>query len=120
MLLEATPPADLPESAKLTDGHDDARPWQKGFVEQTGQLEKANERPPAIDHIYRTCLEEHRRQLKKSNRGPIGRLFGATTPARPILGERASWYGRGRTNFAGPMTIAPWRPSTSHAGLRRS
>jgi len=34
----------MPESAKLADGHDDARPWQAGFVAQTGALETANGR----------------------------------------------------------------------------
>lgn len=42
--LNGVPPTALPESAKLPDGHDDARPWQSGFVEQTGQLEVANGR----------------------------------------------------------------------------
>jgi hypothetical protein len=75
-LLAETPPADQPVSAKLPDGHDDARPWQSGFVEQTGQLEVANLKPPAVDHIYRTCLEMHRKELAKSKRGFFGRLFG--------------------------------------------
>ena len=38
------PPVPLPEATKLPDGHDDARPWQAGFVGQTGQLEIANAR----------------------------------------------------------------------------
>lgn len=36
--------ADLPEAAVLDDGHDDAAPWQKGFIAQTGQLEVSNDR----------------------------------------------------------------------------
>jgi hypothetical protein len=74
-LLAPTPPAELPEPAQLEDGHDDAQPWQVGFVEQTGQLEIANGKPPAVDHIYRECLKMHRDALAKSNRGFFGRLF---------------------------------------------
>ena len=48
-------PAPLPESAKLADGHDDARPWQSGFVEQTGQLEIANDRYTAATGIVSRC-----------------------------------------------------------------
>lgn len=48
-------PAPQPESAKLDDGHDDARPWQKGFVEQTGQLEVANDRYSAAVGIVGRC-----------------------------------------------------------------
>lgn len=68
MLLEAVPAAELPEARQLPDGHDDAQPWQVGFVEQTGQLEKANERAPAVNHIYRSCLEMHREALRRSRR----------------------------------------------------
>lgn len=75
-LLADTPPADLPEARQLPDGHDDAQPWQVGFIEQTGQLEKANERAPAVDHIYRECLAMHRDALKRAKRGFIGRLLG--------------------------------------------
>jgi hypothetical protein len=74
-LLKDTPPADQPVSAKLPDGHDDARPWQSGFIEQTGQLEIANGRAPAVDYIYRQCLAMHREQLKKDTRGFFARLF---------------------------------------------
>jgi hypothetical protein len=66
----------MPVSAKLADGHDDARPWQKGFVGQTGQLEIANGQKAAVDHIYRTCLTIHREELKKATRGFFGRIFG--------------------------------------------
>lgn len=75
-LLAPVEGAELPETRQLADGHDDAQPWQIGFIEQTGQLEKANERPPAVDHIYRKCLEMHRAALKRSSRGFLGRLFG--------------------------------------------
>ena len=74
-LLKDTPPADLPVPAKLPDGHDDARPWQSGFIEQTGQLEIANTRAPAVDYIYRQCLELHREQLKKDAGGFFSRIF---------------------------------------------
>src|SRR5690349_4585877 len=39
---------------------EEAEPWMQAFIGQTGQLDKANERPDAIDHIYRTCLTMHR------------------------------------------------------------
>lgn len=74
-LLEKTPAAELPVSAKLPDGHDDARPWQAGFIEQTGQLEIASAKAPAVDHIYRECLALHRERLKKDTGGFFGRLF---------------------------------------------
>lgn len=76
MLLQAVDSAPVPEARQLPDGHDDAQPWQVGYLEQTGQLEKANERPPAVDHIYRTCLQLHRDALRRSQRGFFGRLFG--------------------------------------------
>lgn len=75
-LLEKTAPADMPQSAKLADGHDDARPWQAGFVEQTGRLEVADSKAPAVDHIYRECLRMHAEQLARDTRGFFGRLFG--------------------------------------------
>ncbi len=75
-LLEDTAPADLPVSAKLADGHDDARPWQSGFMEQTGQLTISNEKPRAVNFIYSECLKMHREQLKRDTRGFFGRLFG--------------------------------------------
>ena len=55
---------------------EEAEPWMQAFIGQTGQLEKANERGPAIDHIYTSCLEMHRRALQRSRRGFFGRLFG--------------------------------------------
>jgi hypothetical protein len=42
--VQGVAPADLPDTAVLDDGHDDAAPWQKGFVAQTGRLEISNER----------------------------------------------------------------------------
>lgn len=54
----------VPDAKKLPDGHDDAQPWQEGFVGEGGQLDKANDRAPAVDHIYRTCLDMHREALK--------------------------------------------------------
>lgn len=55
---------------------EDAEAWMQAFIGQTGQLDKANERPDAIDHIYRTCLEMHREALQKAKRGFFARLFG--------------------------------------------
>lgn len=74
-LLEETPGADLPEARTLPDGHDDAQPWQVGFVAQTGQLEIANTRAPAVDFIYKECLKLHREQLEKDTGGFFSRLF---------------------------------------------
>lgn len=56
---------------------EEAEAWMQAFIGQTGQLDKANERPDAIDHIYRTCLDLHRKALNKSKRGFFGRLFGS-------------------------------------------
>lgn len=47
--------ADIPESAILPDGHEDARPWQAGFVAQSGQLEKANGRTADAIAITGNC-----------------------------------------------------------------
>ena len=65
-LLAPTEPADLPVAAYLPDGQDDATPWMLGFLEQTGQLQKANEKAPAVDHIYRECLALHRTAQKRA------------------------------------------------------
>ena len=65
-LLAETPPADIPIARQLPDGHDDAQPWQVGFVEQTGQLQIANTKAPAVDHIYRECLALHRAAIKRA------------------------------------------------------
>lgn len=55
---------------------EDAEPWMQAFVGQTGQLDKANDRTGAIDHIYANCLQMHRNALKRAKRGFFGRLFG--------------------------------------------
>lgn len=75
-LLQPTEGVELPQPRQHADGHEEAQPWQEGFFGQSVQLEKSNERPPAIDHIYRECLQLHRDALKKSRRGFLGRLFG--------------------------------------------
>lgn len=54
---------------------EEAEEWMKAFIGQTGQLDKANERPEAIDHIYKTCLDNHRRALNRAKRGFFGRIF---------------------------------------------
>ncbi len=76
MLLQAVEGVPVPEARQHADGHQDAQPWMEGYVGQSGQLEKANERPGAVDHIYRACLENHRTALRRSQRGFFGRLFG--------------------------------------------
>lgn len=68
-LLADVPGVPIPEG-------EDAEPWMQGFIGQTGQLEKANERPDAIDHIYKNCLVLHRRALQRAQRGFFARLFG--------------------------------------------
>lgn len=65
----------IPDAKLHPDGHEDAEPWQLAFLGQTGQLDKANERAPAVDHIYRTCLELNRAALQRSRRGFFARLF---------------------------------------------
>jgi hypothetical protein len=68
-LMVDVPGVPIPES-------EEAEPWMQAFIGQTGQLEKANERPDAINHIYKNCLELHRKALSRSRRGFFGRLFG--------------------------------------------
>jgi hypothetical protein len=75
-LLKPVEGVDIPTPGNWPDGHEKAEPWQLGYLGQTGQLDKANENAPAVDHIYRTCLELHREALKRSQRGFFGRLFG--------------------------------------------
>ncbi len=65
------PTADLPVPAKLPDGHDDARPWQQGFLEQTGQLEKANDRQRDTLQIFQICEKMKADALKRSTRRGI-------------------------------------------------
>lgn len=64
-LLQPVSGVPLPEPRAHADGHQDALPWQEAFLGQTGQLDKANERAPAVDHIYRECLAMHREALKR-------------------------------------------------------
>lgn len=71
-LLEDTPGADIPTARALPDGHDDAQPWQVGFIQQTGQLQVANEKPRAVDHIYSQCLALHREAARKANSKFLG------------------------------------------------
>lgn len=66
---------EIPTFEKWQDGHEKAEPWILGYLGQTGQLDKANDKPPAVDHIYRNCLEENRKALARSRRGFFARLF---------------------------------------------
>ena len=75
-LLAPVEGVDIPTPENWPDGHEKAQPWMEGYIGQTGQLDKANDNAPAVDHIYRTCLVLHRDALKKSRRGFFGRLFG--------------------------------------------
>ena len=65
-------PVGLPESAKLADGHDDARPWQSGFVGQTGQLEVANDRYGAAVGIVERCEARDAAAVKKARPKVLG------------------------------------------------
>lgn len=62
----------LPASAKLPDGHDDARPWQSGFVEQTGQLEKANGRYLDAVGIVQRCEARDAAAVKRARPSLLG------------------------------------------------
>lgn len=73
-LIPASLKADVP-GVPIPDS-EEAEAWMQAFIGQTGQLDKANERPDAIDHIYKTCLVMHREALRKAKRGFFGRLFG--------------------------------------------
>lgn len=73
-LIPASLKADIP-GVPIPES-EEAEAWMQAFIGQTGQLDKANERPDAIDHIYKTCLDLHRDALNKSKRGFFGRLFG--------------------------------------------
>lgn len=70
--LDGVPPAALPDSAKLADGHDDARPWQKGFIEQTGQLEAANGRYADAVGIVARCEARDAAALKRAQPRVLG------------------------------------------------
>ena len=69
VLKAPVPGVPIPVTEEVAD-------WMQGFLGQTGQLDKANDRPEAIDHIYRTCLDMHRDALERTKRGFFGRLFG--------------------------------------------
>lgn len=73
-LIPASLKADVP-GVPIPES-EEAEAWMQAFIGQTGQLDKANERPDAIDHIYSTCLKMHRDALKRAKRGFFGRLFG--------------------------------------------
>lgn len=75
-LLKPVDGVEIPAPVNWPDGHEQAEPWMLGYLGQTGQLDKANDNAPAVDHIYRTCLELHREALKRAQRGFFGRLFG--------------------------------------------
>lgn len=69
MLTQPVPGVPIPETEA-------SEAWMQAFLGQTGQLDKANDRPAAIDHIYKTCLDMHRDALERTRRGFFGRLFG--------------------------------------------
>jgi hypothetical protein len=50
--------------------------WQIAFLEQTGQLEKANDRTADTIHIVKTCESFQDQATRKGSRGFFGRLFG--------------------------------------------
>lgn len=68
-------PADLPTPRKHADGHDDAAPWQIGFTEQTGQLEKSNDRTSDTLHIVSTCEQLQADALAQATRRRVLGLF---------------------------------------------
>jgi len=74
-LLKQVEGVDVPTPEQWPDGRQKAEPWMLGYLGQTGQLDKANENAPAVDHIYRTCLELNRKALNRAKRGFFGRLF---------------------------------------------
>lgn len=69
------PSADLPVTEALPDGHDNAKPWQEGYIAQTGQLEKANYRTADTDYIYTNCLTNAREAQAQAKQGFFTRLF---------------------------------------------
>lgn len=75
-LLEPVEGVDIPTPDKHPDGHEKAEPWMIAYLGNLGVIDKANDKAPAVDHIYRTCLELHRDALKRSQRGFFGRIFG--------------------------------------------
>lgn len=75
-LLEPVEGVDSPPGETHADGHVKAEPYMIALLEESGNVEKANDKAPAVDHIYRTCLALHREALRKAKRGFFGRLFG--------------------------------------------
>lgn len=75
-MLKPTTPVDLPEPKQHADGHQDAEPWMVGFLGQTGQLDKANDRADGINYIYSQCERLNGEAISKSRHGFFGRLFG--------------------------------------------
>lgn len=75
-LLESVEGVELPVKELHPDGHEKAEPGLLAYIGQTGRLDDANDKAPAVDHIYRTCLVLHREALARSKRGFFGRLFG--------------------------------------------
>lgn len=71
-LKKAVPGVDLPQTETYSDGHEKAEPWQKAFLGQTGQLDKANDRTASVDYIYSTCLKMNRDALAKSKHRFLG------------------------------------------------
>lgn len=65
-------PVDLPAAEKLPDGHDDAKPWQKGFIGQTGQLETSNDRYGAAVGIVSRCEARDAAAVKKARPKVLG------------------------------------------------
>lgn len=74
-MKEPVESADFPAPKAHADGHADAQPWREFGIAQTGQLDKSNDRSLAKDHIWKTCLDEHRKQYRASTKGFFGRLF---------------------------------------------
>lgn len=70
--LAGVDPAALPVPGKLADGHDDARPWQLGFVQQTGQLEIANGRYADAIGIVQRCEARDAEAVKRARRRVLG------------------------------------------------
>lgn len=62
----------LPRSIKLPDGHDDARPWQSGFIGQTGQLEIANARYVDGVGIVKRCEARDAAAVKRARPKILG------------------------------------------------
>lgn len=60
-LVKPTPGAPLPAD-------DTAGAWVSFGNSQSGQLETANEKPPAIGHIVQTCERKHAEAVAKAER----------------------------------------------------